>query len=1250
MNKFTDCLTTDSMRRIDLPQQARINDLVDFFVDYGRLTLLFIQHDLDQLRSYSDATSPDMISELACKPYISVLTWILQYQQIPFYDMIYTSMTYNPANLVSSVVDRLADAESINLIDSLTNFVEQLALYLPRKAGWLPIFQQFLAIVINFAKSVPERKILNADLELTESRHMAEILSHSLKFFNKADAILQVAITKQFPWLTIENSPELIGVLYNMLEYIAAEDRDLVYEALRNSETDISAIPDDADAMVFCYAWKFKTLHKYVTAGRMELRVYGMETMQSDLVGIWRRYIQYRPALKEPLVRYLVKFIQDTKLVEYIVGVESHPQLISRSPNVIGFLCVTLTYSEADSDTIWRTVSQSQDPRTIAEVLVVLKSILPMSQLPAMLYLCDKLMTLPIHRFDSRTLEFAGDLLQKIQQKYHENRRLNEFADALPFKLSVRILRDASASSTCSPEQKAALQNFATEHLISLLRNLQISDDETQSLWELCVKDVAQMDAHATGSLQALNAWTSSNSVMVVPRLVEAFDFTRLLIENVASVTARSVVAGSADAAFVDIEFPARLRMLSLMLDYAPHSVTESLREALWTNVFNSTSLPRSARRTAWLVLSNVISRRAVRNVYMDSMIEDYLPRLDPSDFDDKILDFVKLSVEYEIRFSGTIQPDEKGVVTIPGIDRVWRFILQAPNGTVETAATEFVISQYLDHSIMVGQTRKVIEATHLSLVDRCVRQVIDAASRLRSFTEGTMSGEDEPMIIIASEVEIRAEQMRFDRSLLFLRQLLQGMKLRPRYSPPPARPAELPRKAFQDRGDVIVVQYQTFGGKQAHVPMKKISIGDMNTGDEFALYLIELTGFTQFTCISGGQKVELLGNEAPLRDLRIGNGLLMVRKVADTPEKQLDGRSRPPNPIDSKVIDHFNELYDLLSLEDRLAKEVFGFLDLFPAQDRVRDHIQTMQASAEVLLPTDKPYKLLYCAKALRSCVEAEAFSTTPNSEFLNYSVRTITTAFTRPETVDTEESLRLQIAYLLTECLLLALRAPVPADTSSAYIPDPEGYARCIMQMIAKAQASNGLEAARIEAYLLVREPFAALVEGILHNEQLWDYLRSDPEFDRLLLKILCEDVRTDVRKAVADVIFGLSGSSGTKVLYKPQDPRSARSRFPASKIDASLAHWWNVLFELLPKVVKKPSQCQQLFDVSLAVLHCVGKSMTATELCSCFESWSKLLIGYRQVEVSRRQPYSCSRTDNLRSLVGLRTTTSYGVSPNC
>ncbi len=1207
--------------RESAPSQARLQDLEDFFVDYARLTLLFVQFDLDQLHSSPDTTIPENIVDLACRPYMPVLANVVSYRDIPFYDMLRLSRIYNPANLVSSVIDRLADESSINMIDPLSLLAERIAQFLPKKTEWTVTFTNILNVIHKFPESLGERRTFNADAGYTESLQASDIIKKSLRFFVKADTLFQLAITKQFPWLTIENSPELVRIISNVIRCIAFEDPDLGREALRTSGIDLSQIPRDTPADVYLNAWKFKTLRKYITAGRMELRVYGMDAMQRDLVEVWRQHIQYNPdPLEVPLVRYLVNFIRNTKLVEYIVGVESHPQLIARSPNVIGFLCVTSTYNEADSDTIWKTVSQSQDPRTVSEVLMVLRNILNMSQVSAMLYLCKKLMELPIERFDMKTIDFVGDLFGHIQTKSHTSTTQADSDDASPFKLSVRLLREASASSACSADQKILLQRFASDRLILLLRNSEIAEDERKRLWELCVQDVAELNTFATGSLQALIAWTSYSPAMVAPRLVEAFDFTRLLIENLAN-TVEADTSMTADAVFVDVDFTARLHMLNLLVDIVPHSVTEPLREVLWKHVFTSRQLSLHARQAAWQMLVSVIAqRRSMRNAFIDSIIDDFLPRLEPMDFDNKVLEFVQFSVLYETRFGGTIQPSDTGVVTIPGIDRIWNIILQAPNGTVETAATEFVIKQYLDSPTVVNQTKKSMEATHLSLVDQCVRQVISAATRLRSFTDGTMSGEDEPMVIIASEAEITAEEMRFDRSLLFLKHLLQGMKLRPRYSPPPSRAPELPRKAFQDRGDSIMVQYQAFGGKQANTSMKKVSIGDLNNGDELAHYLIELTGFTQFICISGGQKVELFGNAAPLRDLRIGNGLLMVRKVPDTPEKHFDGRSRAPSPIDSKVIDHFNELYELLNLEGRLAKEVFSFLDMFPAQDRVREHIQTMQASSDELLPTDKPYKLLYCAKALRSCVEDEAFSSTPNPDFLRYSVNTITSTFVRPDTMENDNPLKLQIAYVLTECLLLALRAPVPMDISSLYVMDRETYARYLIQMIVKAQASDGLAVPRIEAHLLVREPFAALIEGSLHDEQLWNHLQNDPEFKILLKKILLEDTRVEVRKAVADVIFGLSGTGGTKVVYKPQDPRSARSRFSATKIDASLVQWWTLLVELLPEVVTRPWQCQQLFEVCLAVLHCVGKSHTPSELSNYFGSWGKLLVRYQHVEVSR------------------------------
>jgi ubiquitin carboxyl-terminal hydrolase 34 len=414
-------------------------------------------------------------------------------------------------------------------------------------------------------------------------------------------------------------------------------------------------------------------------------------------------------------------------------------------------------------------------------------------------------------------------------------------------------------------------------------------------------------------------------------------------------------------------------------------------------------------------------------------------------------------------------------------------------------------------------------------------------------------------------------------------------------------------------------LSYQAFGGRMTNSWLQKISIGDLNTGDELAQYLAELTGFTQFTCISAGHKVELAGNSGPLCDLRIGLGLLIVKKVADTPERTAAGHRRASSPVDRKITDHFAELYDLLNLEERLAKEVFSFLDLFPAQERARDLIQGMDGSIDEVLPVDKPYKLLYCAKALRSCIEDESFSTVPNVDFLRYCVRIVIETFGRQTSMHNDDIIDLRIAHLLIECLVLALRVHVPAEISSVYITNPERYTEYLLGMLEKARGMPTAEGSIPEIHIFVRDFFTVLSEGTLHHPQIWEHLQKDDRFGRLLEQRLLEDTRLDVRKAVAGVIFGLTGSSGSKIFLKIQDPRSPRARFPSANVDDSLAKWWSYLVELVPKATSQPLRCQQLLEVSDAVVRCVGKSREPEELKSLFQTWSELLVGYNYVEVS-------------------------------
>lgn len=1210
---------TDNVR-IDIPGDARTADLEDLFVAYGQLTIRFLQLDLQLMKQSQALNAPEKLAELYCRPYLPTLALVLQYREAPFYTLLHANRGFKDNDLVSSICDRLSSG-SDGILPVLTAFLDQLGHVLPRKPVFTTTFVQSMAVANALARSGIERALLQAGERSNHSAIIQEINQQVLQFCMKADDLLQSAISKQSPWLTIENSPDILRYLSRTFQAISEQDAEiaaqlLTYVSDKNLEIGHRDLPE-----VIAYSWKFKTLRKYITAGRMELRVYGMDSMQVDLVQVWKCYTQYNPnSLSVPLVRFLVQFLRDNKMVQYIVGVDSHPQLISRSSNVVGFLVVTGTYCNEDSDVIWRTVKESQDPRTVSEVLAMLKSIFGMQSLPALMYLCHKLLELPVERYDGRMVDYSDALFHHIRENAHSQNLQLDHLEATPFNVCVRVIRDAIASQTCTSEQRCNLPSWAADNLVRLLAfNIDIEDK--RYIWEQCVQDIALKTRFATGSMRALQAWLDVRPDLEVPKLTHDFDFTRLLVEELVDCLSHFRLEGPSTTS-MQILIPTRLCLLALVAQYAPDTITEELTERLWADILASRTLDSSLRSMAWDVFSRVSASCKKPNSMVHRLMTNYLPRLDAESLNERHLYFAESSVLYEMQMDHPHDKQDQDVVSLPGINRVWRFVMECPTLSVVNEATNWIIKQYLDHDIVLQCPRRVIEATHLSLLERCLSEVFSAASKLKSFSDGTTSGEDEPMIVVAAEEEIKTEELRFTRSLLFLRQFLLGVKCRPRYSPPLSIQSWTPPKPFQDRGEGVTINYQVvpIPGRNVAQPLKKqLVIGDQNTVDELAKYLGDLTGFTQFNGISAGQKISLIGNETTVKDSGVSKLLLMVHKVPNTPEKQPISGSRSASSMDAHVMDHFNEFYDLLTLEDHLSKEVYTFLELFPPQSPITELIRAKRASVAQLLPIRKPYKLLYGLNALRLCVEDEALGSTPDEDFMSFSISSLISVLNRSEATEAGVALQLWINHSLVDCLLLALRARVSPTTSQIYFSQSTGLADRIISLAFEVVRPHDIEVPSIPSQTLVRQPFAVLMEIALHDGTMRSELSQNKRVGPLLQHLLLIDPRVEVRKAVADVLFGLTGQPATKLLsHKSADLRSARSRFSPEKIEEFLTILWKSLAEILPESYPHPATSQQLFEVSLSVMRIVGKSMTSTELTACFQQWASLLISYDHQEV--------------------------------
>ena len=119
---------------------------------------------------------------------------------------------------------------------------------------------------------------------------------------------------------------------------------------------------------------------------------------------------------------------------------------------------------------------------------------------------------------------------------------------------------------------------------------------------------------------------------------------------------------------------------------------------------------------------------------------------------------------------------------------------------------------------------------------------------------------------------------------------------------------------------------------------------------------------------------IDLLENpDATVQDLKI-KGLLIIRKKDDGSESSGSGRRQSLTLVDTEVLRHFDDLYDLLTLEDRYAREIYDFLSVFPPQDRVRVLVRDVNRTEKDLFPMGQPYVLLYSVKTLATCLREES------------------------------------------------------------------------------------------------------------------------------------------------------------------------------------------------------------------------------------------------------------------------------------
>lgn len=932
--------------------------LEEFFMDYAKITMKLVEIDTLCLTNLVDTPEIKTQDSLSRK-FLMSLAWLSQKNAIPFYRAL--EKVYGD-ELIDMLARMKLQAFHMDIPRELAEYASALAENAVKCPHWLEDLSPVIQALVNFMDTPLEyRHVLHGE-PMSPISLSSDFLALFRDTLQDTDKVYQEAISKKASWLTKEMSENFLRMLFRGWSLIGQRDSAFVHlmsQALSIELPDFT--PQPSRLQVTSWDWKFRTLKKQIMEGRMELRVLGVETMQSELVNVWKQHCNSGMQTSSTLViEHLTHFLVDNKIVDYLVGIDSHPQLIYRTHNIIGFLIMTARYSNVEVDTIWKTVTENQDSSIVSEVLSTLNKITvylsPTS--PQLVHTCSKFLELPLDRFDARVMDLCEALLNRIMSNNRYEQAGRGQFHPTPLRVCVRLIRESAAAKNLSAEQKKHLQSFGTKHLEGLV-DMGIEDTDRMEMYEMCINDIAEMNECTAGSLQVLNALVPKNNVHEMKKLAEEFDLARLVVNDLLhTVKTDNVDLGDG---FSQHSIIPRVAILLRIIDMVPDAVTPELGRAFWTEILLSNKLGPVGYRAAWKMMVSAISRSSSPNPFLERCIHDYLPELSPSHYTPQVLAFAKQSIAYEVRVNPPRLINEDGVIALPGMDRIWNIILTALPNTIEEDAAKFAIDLYLDHQIICSSPRPVVAATHIAIVNRCIDQLKSTATTLKS-SHNTTINEDVSMDETEVHDQLGTDELEFARSLFFLRRFLSGLRARPHYCTP-----EMPLL----KGDPVEVSWQSFNGSTTS-RIAQLEIGDLWTATELTEKLVQLTGFSKLTTFWGGQKVDLLKEP----DARVKNiirpGLLLVHKA---PGAELIPRNINPSltSVDIEVLKHFDEFYDLLSLKDELASGIFDFLTVFPPQQRILDFVRAEDKDEKRLFPLDKPFVALLTINALVAALHEE-------------------------------------------------------------------------------------------------------------------------------------------------------------------------------------------------------------------------------------------------------------------------------------
>lgn len=667
--------------------------------------------------------------------------------------------------------------------------------------------------------------------------------------------------------------------------------------------------PESFPALV-ANAWKFKILRRYLTKGKMDLRVMSIAMMDIGLVEIWKQYSERDALCKHPVMQYLADFLLDGKVVDYIISVDSHPQLIARSGNIVGFLVVTLRWSDGQADAVWNTVATNPDPRVVTATMTMIRGIINLMKTTDLLYLCVKLHELPVASYTMDILRFLRELSIKIVERASPDDYATRGSTARPWDVCVRMICD-----TVSPKQTDKdlldLHNEAIDQLRGLASH--VPADDRLAIYTECADHIGSHTEKAMGSVKVIYTLASAIHTGDGAFFQQNQDVTRKILEEIPWLVKMEKTAGPSAHQILALRY--RLELLALMICRAGRAMPDELYHTLWEHTIGPHAISNNARDWAWAQLLQTI-KLIPDNEYCRQLVSSYLPKMGPELYTPGMFEFIANYNFPTVRELVATEQRESIVLQVPGADLLWSMILFSPEGTVEDRAARLLAGRYVHINETEGVTLGDMEAAHIALVEKCMHEIRDACEAVRS-----SSSSEEPTACNTTRHE---KEGRCRRIIMFQKLLLERLRQKPEFN----RGRRADSKVDDvdvPYGDAITIKFQCGSSDR-----QSVSMGADHTVDDLYRRLCYVSGYSKINLFAKGQRLNVAerSNEK-ISDIDFGGQLLVQRAPEAEVTRPLSGLVVGSSVFESTVAKYFDELFSLMDSNDTVSQLVGFFVDL---------------------------------------------------------------------------------------------------------------------------------------------------------------------------------------------------------------------------------------------------------------------------------------------------------------------------------